>query len=302
MSAPLTKPHEVSTNWRRRVCSVSMPGSAVKVGWTLLFGPQHGISYASQERISDETGVDRGDVGKILREFLRVGLIEAVDAADLAAALRADGQPKADKRLVGYRRLLDPDVALTADLVLSARLGKAIAPSTEVRLKARKPGAFKAKIEGTGTSEAHPLIEGAGPSNSDVKQLEVETAVPPEFWGDVPTDLWGDGAPPYEPQDSGERDGVEPSPQSYEQVESSVEADPDHQDSAPSGAVLSDDDLYQADLFFGELFAPDRALLALIKLEIGPQQFSDDLQDMIAAETPFRIADWAATYAVRHAA
>ena len=146
------------------------------------------------------------------------------------------------------------------------------------------------------------MIEGAGPPHSDVKLFEVEAAVPPEFWGDVPTDLWGNGAPPYEPQDSAERDGVQPSPHSYEQVDSSVEADPHHQDSAPSGAVLSDDDLYQADLFFGELFAPDRALLALIKLEIGPQQFSRDLQGMITAEAPFRIADWAASYAVRHAA
>lgn len=52
-------------------------------------------------------------------------------------------------------------------------------------------------------------------------------------------------------------------------------------DRAPEGAVLSDDELYEADIFFGELFEEDRRDLTVIKSTMGPARFYLELEALI---------------------
>lgn len=194
MSTPLLKSHELASAWRRRVCRVRMSAAAVKVAWALVFGLEHGISYASQDRLADETGVDRGDIGKLLREMAKVGLIEAVEPQVLVAALAADGQPRADRRLVGYRRVIGPDVILADHLACLVSVGTAITTATSLRINKRRAKAFGVQFEGDGAPDRPDEVINPGEQFS----LCIE--------GDGASKFEGDGASPYRSPDSFEAD------------------------------------------------------------------------------------------------
>jgi hypothetical protein len=290
----------------------------------MIFGPGHGVSYASQERLADETGVDRADVGKILRQMAKVGLIEVVDAETLEAALAADGQPRTDSRLVAYRRVLGPEVLLTEDMAKLVSVGVAITETTRVKLSQgkRKTGFIsrltRSELDGTEgdvppqsqdkVENPTPAIEGDVPPNVVGQSDDGTNSCTPGFEGDGPSEFEGNDPPPRETLDSVEADAQRVRHLHTESVDVSDWLIPSDMAGAPKGAGLTDDELYSADLFFGELVAEDRRALSLIKKTIGPSRFHFELEAVIAhGDASAGIQGWARSFGVvlseeRHAA
>lgn len=214
MRAPLSKPHEVTTAWRRRCFSVRMPAAAVKVAWALYFGIDHGIAYAAQETLEEETGVDRGDIGKILRAMVQAGLIEAVEPMALAAAMVADRARGSATRKVGYRRILDPCTEISQDLAAIVVIGKPIEAGAEIRLKKNNKGSWKpeleTKIRGNGASD--PILHGGGhvTPGSDLTSDQPALRSPPDIGGHVTPEIEGPVPSPMEELDGREGNGQGP--------------------------------------------------------------------------------------------
>ena len=112
-----------------------MPASVVKVAWNLYFGLSHGISYTSQEQLAQDTNIDKSDVGRALRSLVDVGLIERVDQQTLIAARQSDGKYQTDKRLVGYRRVIDPGLQLSEAMAALVSVKDKIPSGTKIHAK-----------------------------------------------------------------------------------------------------------------------------------------------------------------------